>query len=234
MYGCCSVQVIVFALSKRQCEQLAMNLSHMHINSIEEAKLVDAIFWSAMDILPPQDRTLPQVTNALPMLRRGVGVHHSGLLPIVKEAIEVLFAEGLIKVCVPAGSADVLKRSAHFNCSCCHLHTNTRLCMHFNALVLSCFSYVTAPTPFFLALQTNVHLYVHTHTCTGTNSSYKRKGTNSLCCRSSLPLRLSRLVSTCPHTLLCLLVYANSTGINSATCQEESTSKCPEEQAEEA
>lgn len=75
-----------------------MNLAHMHINSIEEAKLVDAIFWSAMDILPPQDRALPQVANALPMLRRGVGVHHSGLLPIVKEAIEVLFAEGLIKV----------------------------------------------------------------------------------------------------------------------------------------
>lgn len=98
MHGYCSVQVIVFALSKRQCEQLAMNLAHMHINSIEEAKLVDAIFWSAMDILPPQDRALPQVSNALPMLRRGVGVHHSGLLPIVKEAIEVLFAEGLVKV----------------------------------------------------------------------------------------------------------------------------------------
>lgn len=92
------MQVIVFALSKRQCEQLAMNLAHLQVNSVEEAKLVDAIFWSAMDILPPQDRTLPQVTNALPMLRRGIGVHHSGLLPIVKEAIEVLFAEGLIKV----------------------------------------------------------------------------------------------------------------------------------------
>ena len=102
MHGCCSVQVIVFALSKRQCEQLAMNLAHLQVNSVEEAKLVDAIFWSAMDILPPQDRALPQVTNALPMLRRGIGVHHSGLLPIVKEAIEVLFAEGLIKVFPPS------------------------------------------------------------------------------------------------------------------------------------
>jgi hypothetical protein len=34
----------------------------------------------------------------LPMLRRGVGVHHSGLLPILKEVIEILFQEGLIKV----------------------------------------------------------------------------------------------------------------------------------------
>ncbi len=32
------------------------------------------------------------------MLRRGIGVHHSGLLPILKEVVEILFQEGLIKV----------------------------------------------------------------------------------------------------------------------------------------
>ena len=31
------------------------------------------------------------------MLKRGVGFHHSGLLPIVKEVVELLFYEGLIK-----------------------------------------------------------------------------------------------------------------------------------------
>ena len=35
----------------------------------------------------------------LPLLKRGIGIHHSGLLPILKETIEILFAEGLIKVC---------------------------------------------------------------------------------------------------------------------------------------
>lgn len=55
-------------------------------------------FYSAMDMLSEDDRRLPQIQNALPMLRRGVGVHHSGLLPILKEAIEILFGEGLIKV----------------------------------------------------------------------------------------------------------------------------------------
>lgn len=39
-----------------------------------------------------------QVGALLPMLRRGVGVHHSGLLPILKEVIEILFQENLIKV----------------------------------------------------------------------------------------------------------------------------------------
>lgn len=39
-----------------------------------------------------------QVSNMLPLLKRGIGVHHSGLLPILKEVIEILFQEGLIKV----------------------------------------------------------------------------------------------------------------------------------------
>lgn len=92
------MQIIVFALSKRACTELAEKLARMQVNEEQEAKLVDAIFWSAMDVLPEQDRNLPQVVHALPMLRRGIGVHHSGLLPIVKEAVEVLFSEGLIKV----------------------------------------------------------------------------------------------------------------------------------------
>lgn len=36
----------------------------------------------------------------LPLLMRGIGVHHSGLIPILKEVIEILFQEGLIKVWV--------------------------------------------------------------------------------------------------------------------------------------
>ncbi|KAI3774198.1 hypothetical protein L1987_48743 [Smallanthus sonchifolius] len=38
------------------------------------------------------------VSNMLPLLKRGIGGHHSGLLPILKEVIEILFHEGLIKM----------------------------------------------------------------------------------------------------------------------------------------
>ncbi|KAF9620371.1 hypothetical protein IFM89_011106 [Coptis chinensis] len=41
--------------------------------------------------------TSSHVSNMLPLLKRGIGVHHSGLLPILKEVIEILFQEGLIK-----------------------------------------------------------------------------------------------------------------------------------------
>ena len=52
---------------------------------------------NAMEALSEDDRQLPQVQTILPLLKRGVGIHHGGLLPILKEIIEILFQEGLIK-----------------------------------------------------------------------------------------------------------------------------------------
>lgn len=39
-----------------------------------------------------------QVVRVQELLKRGVGVHHAGLLPIVKEVVEMLFCRGVIKV----------------------------------------------------------------------------------------------------------------------------------------
>ena len=32
------------------------------------------------------------------LLHRGLGVHHSGILPVLKEIVEMLFSRGLVKV----------------------------------------------------------------------------------------------------------------------------------------
>ena len=32
------------------------------------------------------------------MLPLGIGVHHAGLLPIVKEIVEILYSKGLLKI----------------------------------------------------------------------------------------------------------------------------------------
>ncbi|KAK3419521.1 hypothetical protein EUGRSUZ_G00079 [Eucalyptus grandis] len=91
--------VICFSFSKRECEFLAMQMAKMDLNEDDEKVNIETIFWSAMDMLSDDDKKLPQasVTNMLPLLKRGIGVHHSGLLPILKEVIEILFQEGLIK-----------------------------------------------------------------------------------------------------------------------------------------
>ena len=70
--------------------------SHAHAS----AAAVDAVYAAATDGLSPDDARLPQVTALLPSLRRGVGVHHAGLLPMLKEAVELLFGEGLLKCLV--------------------------------------------------------------------------------------------------------------------------------------
>ncbi|XP_001600961.1 exosome RNA helicase MTR4 [Nasonia vitripennis] len=89
--------VIIFSFSKKDCEVYAMQLAKLDLNTAEEKKLVDEVFNNAMDVLNEDDRKLPQVENVLPLLRRGIGIHHGGLLPILKETIEILFGEGLIK-----------------------------------------------------------------------------------------------------------------------------------------
>lgn len=55
------------------------------------------MFKNAIDVLNDDDKKLPQVEHVLPLLKRGIGIHHGGLLPIIKETIEILFGEGLIK-----------------------------------------------------------------------------------------------------------------------------------------
>lgn len=90
--------VIVFSFSRRDCEGYALQMSKIDFNSEEERQLVDKVFSNAIESLSEDDRTLPQIDSILPLLRRGIGIHHSGLLPILKEVIEILFQEGLIKV----------------------------------------------------------------------------------------------------------------------------------------
>ena len=49
------------------------------------------VFDNALQCLKEEDRNLPAIDRILPLLKRGVGIHHSGLLPILKELIEILF-----------------------------------------------------------------------------------------------------------------------------------------------
>ncbi|KAF2665334.1 antiviral helicase [Microthyrium microscopicum] len=90
--------VIVFSFSKRECEDYALQMATLTFNEDHEKEMVDKVFSSAIETLSEEDRKLPQIQHILPLLKRGIGVHHSGLLPILKETIEILFQEGLIKV----------------------------------------------------------------------------------------------------------------------------------------
>uniref|UniRef100_A0A8C7INE2 Exosome RNA helicase MTR4 n=1 Tax=Oncorhynchus kisutch TaxID=8019 RepID=A0A8C7INE2_ONCKI len=89
--------VIIFSFSKKECEAYALQVSKLDFNTDEEKKLVEEVFNNAIDCLSDDDKKLPQVEHVLPLLKRGIGIHHGGLLPILKETIEILFSEGLLK-----------------------------------------------------------------------------------------------------------------------------------------
>ncbi|CAN1323954.1 DExH-box ATP-dependent RNA helicase DExH10 [Linum perenne] len=89
--------VIVFSFSRRECEQHAISMSKLDFNSPEEKELVDQVFNNGIQCLNEEDRSLPAIELMLPLLQRGIAVHHSGLLPVIKELVELLFQEGLVK-----------------------------------------------------------------------------------------------------------------------------------------
>ncbi|KAK2661664.1 hypothetical protein Ddye_000238 [Dipteronia dyeriana] len=100
--------VTIFSFSKRECEFLAMQMAKIDLTVDDEKLKIESIFWSAIDMLSDDDKKLPQaryhffpkacmlVSYMLPPLKRGIGVHHSDLLPILKEVTEILF-QGLLK-----------------------------------------------------------------------------------------------------------------------------------------
>lgn len=89
--------VIVFSFSKKECETFALQISKTDLTGDDEKELVKKIFDNAVECLSEDDKQLPQVQSLLPLLKRGIGIHHGGLLPILREIVEILFGEGLLK-----------------------------------------------------------------------------------------------------------------------------------------
>ncbi|CAG8375723.1 unnamed protein product [Penicillium salamii] len=88
----------VFVFSKKRCEENADSLSNQDFNNATEKSLTHMFIEKSLTRLKPEDRTLPQILRLRELLSRGIAVHHGGLLPIMKEVVEILFAKTLVKV----------------------------------------------------------------------------------------------------------------------------------------
>ena len=88
----------IFVFSKKRCEENADSLSNQDFCTATERSAIHIIIEKSIARLKPDDRVLPQIRRLRELLSRGVAVHHGGLLPIVKEIVEILFAKTLVKV----------------------------------------------------------------------------------------------------------------------------------------
>lgn len=89
---------VVFAFSKRLCEECANRLTSLDFSTAKEKHEIHMFLKQSIQRLQGSDQELPQVLSLFDMLKRGIGVHHGGLLPIMKEIVEILFSRGLVKL----------------------------------------------------------------------------------------------------------------------------------------
>lgn len=88
----------IFVFSKKRCEENADALSNQDFCTATEKSAIHMVIEKSIARLKPEDRVLPQIIRLRELLSRGIAVHHGGLLPIVKELVEILFARTLVKV----------------------------------------------------------------------------------------------------------------------------------------
>ncbi|KAL4715896.1 hypothetical protein ACJJTC_013196 [Scirpophaga incertulas] len=90
--------VVAFTLSRNRCDQNAENLMSVDLTTAKEKSHIRSFFQRCLQRLKEPDRRLPQVIRLQRVLENGIGVHHSGILPLLKEIVEMLFLTGYVKI----------------------------------------------------------------------------------------------------------------------------------------
>jgi len=84
--------------SKKRIDENSSHLTSVDLTSSVEKSKIHVFIKRSIDRLKGTDKELPQVKYVSNLLSRGIGIHHSGVLPILKEIVELLFQQGLLKV----------------------------------------------------------------------------------------------------------------------------------------
>jgi len=88
---------LFFVLSRKKCESYADKVETTLLSSSETASVKHIINFHLHRYMEKLEK-VPQYHQIYHLLVRGIAFHHSGLLPILKEIIEILFSKGFIKL----------------------------------------------------------------------------------------------------------------------------------------
>lgn len=88
---------LFFVLSRKQCEEYAKKVEHCLLDTSDTAAVKHIIGFHLHRHMRELE-TVPQYHQIYELLCRGIAFHHSGLLPMLKEIIEILFTKGYVKL----------------------------------------------------------------------------------------------------------------------------------------
>jgi ATP-dependent RNA helicase HelY len=91
---------IYFIFSRKGCDAAARAVVDrgLRLTSAKEAEAITAYALESTAHLDEKDLDVLGFPGWLELLARGVAAHHAGMVPAMKEAVEVLFSRGLVKV----------------------------------------------------------------------------------------------------------------------------------------
>lgn len=91
---------IVFVFSRAGVEEAVRSVMTAGIvfTSQQEAKEIRSELEDVCALIPVEDHTVLGISRWMAALERGIAGHHAGMLPVMKEAVERLFARGLVKL----------------------------------------------------------------------------------------------------------------------------------------
>jgi ATP-dependent RNA helicase HelY len=92
--------VIVFIFSRAGCDAAVLQCLRRGLRLTEPAErdVIRRVAAERTADLPSEDLRVLGYGEFLDALERGVAAHHAGMLPVFKEIVETLFAQGLVKV----------------------------------------------------------------------------------------------------------------------------------------
>jgi superfamily II RNA helicase len=88
---------LFFVLSRKQCETYASKVNGSLLSNNDTA-VVKHIIGFHLHRHKADLEKVPQYHQICELLFRGIAFHHSGLLPLLKEIVEVLFSKGYVKI----------------------------------------------------------------------------------------------------------------------------------------
>jgi antiviral helicase SKI2 len=88
---------LAFVLSRKGCEQHAIRTESQLLDS-SDSKTAEHIFDFHLRHHKENLETIGQYHTLKKLVAKGIAFHHSGVLPVLKEVIEILFTKGYIKL----------------------------------------------------------------------------------------------------------------------------------------